>query len=328
MARHVLVTGGAGYIGSQTCKALHEAGFVPVTYDSLVYGHKWAVQWGPFIKADLSDRDALRRCFAEFEPEAVIHFAAFAYVGESVTDPSKYYNNNVACTLNLLDVMREHGCEKIVFSSTCAVYGTPEALPLTESHPCRPINPYGRSKRFIEEIMADYGVAYGLRHVALRYFNAAGADPEGAVGEDHDPETHLIPLALRASLPASVPLTVFGTDWDTSDGTCVRDYIHVADLAEAHLAALRYLETNPHGIFNLGNGNGHSVKDIIDAIETVTGRQVNWQPGPRRAGDPARLVADASLARRELGWIPRHPDMTDIISHAWEWMKKHEESPA
>lgn len=328
MAKHILVTGGAGYIGSHTCKALREAGYDPVAYDNLMYGHEWAVQWGPLIQGDLADKDALSRCFAEYAPEAVIHFAAFAYVGESVDNPSKYYANNVACTLNLLDVMREHECKKIVFSSTCAVYGAPESLPLAESHPCNPISPYGRSKQFVEQILADYGAAYGLRHSALRYFNAAGADPSGDVGEVHDPETHLIPLALRACLPDASPLKIFGMDWDTPDGTCVRDYIHVSDLAEAHLVALRYLETHRSGTFNLGNGDGHSVMDIIDAIEEVTGRQVNHIEGPRRAGDPARLVADASLARQHLGWIPQYPDMTDIIRHAWEWMKQHEEADA
>lgn len=322
MSKHVLVTGGAGYIGSHTCKALKGAGYTPVTYDSLVYGHEWAVKWGPFIHADLADRDSLRRCFDEYAPEAVIHFAAFAYVGESVTDPSKYYQNNVACTLNLLDAMRERGCEKIVFSSTCAVYGTPKTLPLTEAHPCAPINPYGRSKRFIEQIMADYGKAYGLRHVLLRYFNAAGADPEQEVGEDHDPETHLIPLAMRACLDGASPLTVFGTDWDTQDGTCVRDYVHVSDLADAHLLALAHLNKNRRGTFNLGNGSGHSVSEIISAIEKVTGNKVNWEPGPRRHGDPSRLVADSTKAIRELGWKPRFADLEQIIGHTWDWMKK------
>ncbi|WP_245619853.1 UDP-glucose 4-epimerase GalE [Desulfobacter vibrioformis] len=319
----ILVTGGAGYIGSHTCKILALHGYTPVVLDNLVHGHEWAVNWGPLVVGDLSSREVLDRVFKVHNPSAVIHLAAFAYVGESVIDPSKYYTNNVICALNLLDAMRRHACEKIVFSSTCAVYGTPECLPLSESHPCGPINPYGRSKRFIEQIMADYGKAYGLRHASLRYFNAAGADPEGQLGEDHDPETHLIPLALKASLPGAMPLTVFGTDWDTPDGTCIRDYIHVVDLAEAHLAALHYLDTHPCCTFNLGNGNGHSVKKIIDTVEKVTGRPVNWETGPRRAGDPSRLVADAFLAKQKLGWTPCYQDITDIIGHAWQWMAKH-----
>ncbi|MCG8553129.1 MAG: UDP-glucose 4-epimerase GalE [Desulfobacterales bacterium] len=324
MSRNILVTGGAGYIGSHTCKALHSAGYIPVTFDNLVSGHKWAVQWGPLVRADLKDRDALGLCFEQFKPEGVIHFAAFAYVGESVTDPAKYYANNVANTIGLLEAMRTYGCRRIVFSSTCAVYGIPKVLPLTESHPSAPINPYGHSKCFIEQILTDYGTAYGLRHVALRYFNAAGADPDGDLGEDHDPETHLIPLALRACRHGTRPLTVFGTDWDTPDGTCIRDYIHVTDLAAAHLLAMGYLETNKDGRFNLGNGNGYSVLDIINAIREVTGQEIRWQAGSRRAGDPSRLVADAGLAKRELGWSPCYPDMTDIICHAWQWMAKHE----
>jgi len=324
MSRNILVTGGAGYIGSHTCKALHAAGYIPVTLDNLVSGHKWAVQWGPFVRADLKDRETLRQCFEQFMPEAVIHFAAFAYVGESVSDPARYYDNNVANTLSLLEVMRTQGCKKIVFSSTCAVYGIPNVLPLTEYHPCGPINPYGHSKHFIEQVLTDYGTAYGLRHVALRYFNAAGADPNGDLGEAHDPETHLIPLALKTCQPGTRPLTVFGIDWNTPDGTCIRDYIHVTDLAAAHLSAMGYLETNKNGRFNLGNGNGYSVLEIINAIGEVTGQKVRWQAGPRRAGDPSRLVADAGLAKREIGWNPRYPDLTDIIRHAWQWMAKYE----
>jgi len=321
MNKTILVTGGAGYIGSHTCKALHEAGYTPVTLDNLVYGHEWAVKWGPFVKADLCDQRALNHCFKKYQPVAIIHFASFAYVGESVTDPSKYYNNNVACSLNLLNAMHKHSCNKIVFSSTCAVYGTPKKLPLTEKHPCAPINPYGHSKLMIEQIMADYGKAYGLQHVALRYFNAAGADPNTEIGEDHDPETHLIPLALKASLPGREPLTVFGADWDTRDGTCVRDYVHVCDLADAHLLALKYLEDNPCGTFNLGNGNGHSIMDIITSIENETGNKVNWIPGARRKGDPARLIADSTKAVTNLGWKPKYTDLDQIMSHAWKWMK-------
>lgn len=322
MSSNILDTGGAGYIGSHTCKALHEAGYTPVTLDNLVYGHEWAVKWGPFVNADLCDRQALDECFEKYKPEAVIHFAAFAYVGESVTDPSKYYNNNVACSLNLLDAMRDHDCEKLVFSSTCAIYGIPEKLPLNENHTLAPINPYGHSKRFIEQIMADYGQAYGLRHVALRYFNAAGADPDGLLGEEHDPETHLIPLALRASLLGATPLKVFGTDWDTPDKTCVRDYVHVSDLADAHILALDYLKSHDNGVFNLGNGNGQSVLDIISTIQKVTGNKVNYQSAPRRQGDPSRLVADSAKAVSKLGWKPQYPGLESIIAHAWQWMQK------
>ena len=325
---NILVTGGAGYIGSHTCKALKLAGYTPVAYDNLVYGHRWAVQWGDLVHADLADVDALDACFDKYRPKAVIHFAAFTYVGESVQDPAKYYTNNVGCTLNLLDAMRKHECGRIVFSSTCAVYGTPQFMPLTEAHPLAPINPYGHSKRFIEQILADYGAAYGIRSAVLRYFNAAGADPDGDVGESHDPESHLIPLALRACLDNEHPLTVFGSDWDTPDGTCIRDYIHVADLAAAHLAAMGYLETHPAGAFNLGSENGHSVMEIIEAIKRVTGRPVNWNPGPRRDGDPARLVADSSLAKRELGWTPRYTDLDELIAHAWQWMQKQDSMPA
>ncbi len=319
MSRTILVTGGAGYIGSHTCKALALAGYEPVALDNLVYGHEWAVQWGPLVKADLADREAVARCFRDHRPEAVVHFAAYAYVGESVADPGKYYQNNVACTLNLLDAMRDAGCPRIVFSSSCAVYGLPEAMPMHEGLEPRPINPYGRTKLMVEKILADYGRAYGLEHVSLRYFNAAGADPDGELGEEHDPETHLIPLALKATLPGARPLTVFGTDWDTEDGTCVRDYIHVADLAQAHLAALEL--AGQSGTFNLGTGTGHSIRTILDAAQEVTGRAVAWNPGPRRPGDPPRLVADWTKAREILSWQPRYADIRTILEHAWNWMQ-------
>lgn len=322
MARHILVTGGAGYIGSHTCKALAAQGYTPVTLDNLVYGHEWAVKWGPLIKGDISDRALLDRVFSEYAPEGVIHFAAYAYVGESVTDPAKYYRNNVAGTLTLLEAMNDHGCKPIVFSSTCAVYGMPQSIPMGEDHPQWPVNPYGWSKFMIERALEDFGRAYGIKHCALRYFNAAGADPEGELGENHDPETHLIPLVLEAARNPKRPITIFGTDYDTPDGTCVRDYIHVTDLAQAHILALQYLENNPSAAINLGTGTGYSVNAIIEAAERVTGLPIKPKHGTRRAGDPPQLVADRALAGKLLGWEPEITDIDTVLRHAWEWMTK------
>jgi len=321
----ILVTGGAGYIGSHTCKALAQAGFTPVVYDNLVYGHESAVRWGPLEKGDILDSTRLSQVIATYAPKAVIHFAAFAYVGESVADPAKYYRNNVVGTLSLLDTMREHGVDQIVFSSTCATYGVPARIPISEETPQNPINPYGASKLMIERVLADYGDAYGLKSVALRYFNAAGADPDGEIGEDHDPETHLIPLVLDAAMHKRPAITVFGDDYETPDGTCVRDYIHVSDLAEAHVLAMQALDGGlPKRAYNLGTGQGHSVAAIIEVARAVTQREIPLVKGVRRTGDPAALVADARNAMRDLGWTPRHPDIRDILQTAWTWAQRRD----
>lgn len=319
----VLVTGGAGYIGAHTCKALAAAGHQPITYDNLVHGHRHAVQWGPFEEGDILDRARLDAVIAAHAPEALVHFAAFAYVGESVTDPGKYYRNNVAGTLTLMEAMRDHGVGHMVFSSTCATYGVPASIPIMEDAPQAPINPYGQSKLMVERMMADFAHAHGLGWVALRYFNASGADPDGETGEDHTPEPHLIPLILDAAMGRRPAITVFGDDYDTPDGTCIRDYIHVTDLADAHLRALQGLQRGmASGAFNLGNGTGYSVKQVIGAVERVTGLKVPVEIGPRRAGDPDRLVGSAAKARRELGWQPRFAALDEIIRTAWDWHRK------
>lgn len=318
--KNILVTGGAGYIGSHTCKLLAQQGHLPITYDNLIYGHAQAVQWGPFIQGDIRDTEALSKVFAEYQPEAVIHFAAFAYVGESVEHPEKYYQNNVAGTLALLEVMRRFGCDQFIFSSTCATYGNPQALPLTEEHPQQPINPYGRSKLMIEQILADYSTAYDFSSIALRYFNAAGADMDGDIGEDHEPETHLIPLTILAALEKRSAIEVYGTDYDTPDGTAIRDYIHVADLADAHVRALDLLqEEKKSRVFNLGTGTGTSVQSIIRTVEELSGRKVPVKYGPRRPGDPPALIASADKAAEFLGWRPRHSDIETIIRSALAW---------
>jgi len=320
----VLVTGGAGYIGSHACKALAAAGYRPVCYDNLVYGHPWAVRWGPLEHGDIADRDRLDAVLSRHRPVAVMHFAAYAYVGESVLDPGKYYRNNVLGSLCLLEAMRDHGIQRLVFSSTCATYGVPRQVPIDEEHPQLPINPYGASKLMVERMLADFALAHGIGSVALRYFNAAGADPEGEIGEAHDPETHLIPLVLDAAAGVRPEVNVHGTDYDTPDGTCIRDYIHVSDLASAHLLALARLErlvgANAVSLaYNLGNGRGFSVREVIAGAQAVTGRQVEVRHGPRRPGDPPRLVGDARRAVQELGWWPRHADLRQIIATAWQW---------
>jgi len=316
----VLVTGGAGYIGSHACKALAAAGWHPVTYDSLVYGHDWAVKWGPLERGDIADASRLDAVFAAHKPDAVMHFAAFAYVGESVTDPAKYYNNNVTGTQSLLDAARRAKVDRVVFSSTCATYGMPVRDRIDEDHPQVPINPYGFTKLVVERMLADYRVAYGLKSIALRYFNAAGADPDGEIGEMHDPETHLIPLILGAGLGRRPAITVFGRDYGTPDGTCIRDYIHVSDLASAHVAALERLAGDPpRPAYNLGTGAGQSVQQVIDRAGAVIGQPVPSKDGARRAGDPDRLVAAAALARQELGWVPRHSDLDTILRTALAW---------
>ena len=321
MVEHVLVVGGAGYIGSHAVKYLAGRGVPTLVLDNLVYGHRSFVKWSDdFILADLADREALRLVFARYRIRAVMQFAAYTYVGESVTDPGKYYRNNVIGTMNLLDAMREAGVDRIVFSSTCATYGEPEEVPIPETHPQHPINAYGTSKLMIEQVLADYGRAYGLRSCALRYFNAAGADPDGEIGEWHDPETHLIPLVLDAAQGKRPAISVFGTDYPTPDGTCLRDYIHVNDLAQAHHLALEYLgQGGASTAFNLGNGNGHSVNEIIDCARRVTGREIAVRYEGRRAGDPPALVGSAERARRELGWQPAFGDIDTIVGTAWKW---------
>lgn len=324
MNNRILVTGGAGYIGSHACKALQTAGYEPVVFDNLIYGHPWAVKWGPLIRGDLADPQQIEAALDEVKPAAVMHFAAYAYVGESVTNPAKYYRNNVVGSLNLLDAMRNRSIESLVFSSTCASYGIPRVTPIDEGHPQDPINPYGRSKLMIEQAMADYSAAYGLRCMALRYFNAAGADPEAEIGEDHSPETHLIPLVLMAAAGIRDSITVFGRDYDTDDGTCVRDYVHVSDLAQAHVLALQALDQGAESaVYNLGNGTGFSVQQVIDACQRVTGRPIKVVDGPRRAGDPPRLVGDASKIINDLGWSPRYADLDTIVETAWNWTRHH-----
>jgi len=318
----VLVTGGAGYVGSHVCKALARAGYLPVVYDNLSRGHAWAVKWGPLERGDLMNAARLSAVLRKHRPLAVLHFAALAYVGESVADPLRYYRNNVGGTINLLQAMRETAVSRIVFSSTCAVYGAPIVVPIPENHPQAPLNPYGHSKRMIEQMLADAAAAHGLNSVSLRYFNAAGADPDGDVGEDHYPETHLIPLALEAAAGLRPRLVIHGTDYATRDGTCIRDYVHVADLADAHVLALRYFARKPGAAaFNLGNGGGFTVREVIAAAERVAGRKIPLRAGPRRPGDPPALVANAAAARRKLGWNPRYRELEAIIATAWRWLQ-------
>jgi UDP-arabinose 4-epimerase len=317
----VLVTGGAGYVGSHACKALAKAGFEPVSYDNLSRGHEWAVRWGPLERGEVLDASRLQEAFAKHRPVAVMHFAALAYVGESVQKPDEYYTNNVGGSLSLLKVMRAHGVDRIVFSSTCSTYGLPQRMPIAEDHRQEPVNPYGASKLMVERMLADYDSAYGLRYAALRYFNAAGADPEGEIGEVHHPETHLIPLALMAAAGLR-QLTVHGADYPTPDGTCVRDYVHVSDLADAHVAALRHLLSDGASCaVNLGTERGASVREVIAAAARATGNDLLPQIGQRRPGDPPELVASCQRARAILGWSPRYPDLEGQVRHAWAWFR-------
>lgn len=321
-SKRILVCGGGGYIGSHLVRSLCEQGWEPVVFDNFSSGHVEAIRGenATIVRGDLNDPQSLRRVFAEYSFNGVFHFAAFISVGESVVHPVMYYQNNVGGTLNLLGAMKEAGVKKLVFSSTAAVYGEPREELLSETHPCNPVNPYGRSKLMVEKILEDCAHAYGLDSVALRYFNAAGAHPDGQIGEAHPVETHLIPLCIRAALGQGKELKIFGDDYPTPDGTCIRDYIHVCDLADAHIAAMRFMEHHPGKYaFNLGNGNGFSVREVISSVEKAAGRPVPHSIAPRRSGDPARLVADSALARWVLNWNPRFPDLDTIVSHAWAW---------
>lgn len=320
---HVLVVGGAGYIGSHMVKLLAQSGCKVTTLDNLTSGHRDAVMYGDFVFGDLADKALLTHLFKSTRFNAVMHFASFIQVGESVRQPSMYYTNNVSNTLNLLDAMRCVNVDKFIFSSTAATFGEPQYSPIDEQHPQVPINPYGRSKLFVEQILCDYQQAYGLQSVCLRYFNAAGADPDGELGERHDPETHLIPLILQAASGRRESISVFGRDYDTPDGTCIRDYIHISDLCQAHWLALKsLLDGMTSQQYNLGNGHGFSVQEVIDCASRVTGRQINVIEAPRRAGDPARLVANSSLAQRNLGWNPMLSELEVILAHAWRWEQR------
>lgn len=319
----VLVTGGAGYIGSHTAKALAQAGMEPVVLDNLSTGHEWAVKWGPLIVGNIGDEDLVRKVARDHRIEVAVHFAASAYVGDSMMDPRFYFQNNSVNTLHLLNALLDSGVHQVVFSSTCATYGDPSRLPIDETHPQAPVNPYGESKLFVEKALRWYGQAYGMRSLALRYFNAAGADPDGEIGEDHSPETHLIPLVMAAA-SGGKPIRIFGSDYPTPDGTAVRDYIHVADLASAHVLALQYLlRGEPGGACNLGTGRGYSVREVIQSVERVTGLPVPCQNEPRRSGDPAELVANNRKSFELLGWSPRFTQLDEIIGTAWQWEQSH-----
>ena len=325
MSRNVLVTGGAGYIGSHTCKALAAAGYQPVAYDNLSEGHRWAVKWGPLVEGDIGDRERLLQALKTYRIGAVLHFAAHAYVGESMVEPSKYFDNNVSKSLTLLNAMLEAKVEALVFSSSCATFGVPEMLPIAETAPQRPINPYGASKLMVEQILQAYAAAYGLKYAALRYFNAAGADPDGELGEAHEPETHLIPLVIEAAQGRRPHISVFGTDYDTADGTAVRDYIHVSDLAEAHVKALDHLRAGGQSErLNLGTGTGYSIREVIATVEQVSGRAVPVVETARRPGDPAALVAGAGRAQAVLGWRPTRSDLPSIVQTAWRWHERNQ----
>lgn len=316
----ILVTGGAGYIGSHTCKALHQAGYSPVTYDNLTRGNPEAVKWGALEVGDVNDGPRLRAVIQRHRPVALIHFAALAYVSESSANPAAYYQNNVGGTATLLGVMRECDVRHVVFSSTCAVYGAPNIVPIVEQTPLAPINPYGVTKMICERMLRECAAAHSLSFAALRYFNAAGGDPDGEIGECHVPETHAIPLALDAAAGAAEAFTIFGDDYPTKDGTCVRDYIHVTDLADAHVAALRLLlQGGESSTFNIGTGVGWSVRELVDTVRQVTGCDLPVRIGPRRIGDPALLVADAAEARDRLDWSPKFAALFDQVAHAWKW---------
>jgi UDP-glucose 4-epimerase len=326
---NVLVVGGAGYIGSHMTKMLLDAGHHAVVVDNLSSGHREAVPGGEFVQGDACDRGLLDAVLSAQRFDGVMHFASFIQVSESVAHPSRYYRNNVCNTINLLYAMLRHGVGRLIFSSSAAIFGEPHHVPIDEDHPKTPSSPYGRSKWMVEQMLADYEQAYGLRHTCLRYFNAAGADPSAMLGERHDPETHLIPLALQAASGNGASIRVFGTDYDTPDGTCIRDYVHVTDLCRAHLLALQQLMSGGEsGAYNLGNGNGYSVKEVIETARQITGRKLAVVEAGRRDGDPARLVADSTRARRELGWRPRYSDLDTIVAHAWAWQSRASTRPA
>lgn len=320
MESAVLVTGGAGYIGSHTCKALAERGFTPIVLDNLVYGHREAVKWGPLFEGSIADHKLVGRVLREHDIRSIVHFAAYAYVGESMQEPEKYFQNNVVESMHLFQTALDCGVENIVFSSTCAVYGEPQVVPISEETPRLPVNPYGESKLFVERVLHWLGLARGLGWVALRYFNAAGADPQKQIGEEHDPETHLIPLLVQAALGQKSHAEIYGTDYDTPDGTAIRDYIHVTDLADAHVRALRHLLNRGESIaLNLGTGRGSSVREVVAAVERCSGRPVPTREVGRRPGDPPVLVADPTRARRILEWTPRFPELQQIVDTAWKW---------
>jgi UDP-arabinose 4-epimerase len=323
MRLNILVTGGAGYIGSHTCKALAASGHNPIVLDDLSVGHRWAVKWGPLVVGDIGDRALVTKTVKRFRICATIHFAAHACVAESVEQPRRYFENNVSKTLVLLDALLDAGVHKIVFSSSCATYGVPRGLPIAEGHPQSPISPYGASKLFVENVLNWYERAYGLRYMNLRYFNAAGADPDGEIGEDHTPETHLIPLVIATAQRHNPFFALFGTDYDTPDGTAVRDYVHVCDLASAHVKALdRLLAEGASASVNLGTGRGHSIRDVISAVEAISRRCVPVSESPRRTGDPPALIANSQLAWALLGWRPRKSDLLTIVRTAWDWHQK------
>lgn len=323
MAETVLVAGGAGYIGSHVCKALYHSGFVPVSFDNLSRGHEEAVQWGALVKADLSDRKAIRKTLDRYSPKGVIHLANFAYVAESIERPLLYFQNNVADTVTFLDELVKAGITKFVFSSSCATYGIPQTIPIPEDHPQHPINPYGSTKLMVESILHQISQACDMRAINLRYFNAAGADPDGSVGESHDPETHVIPLVLKTVVGEQKELSIYGADHPTPDGTCIRDFVHVSDLADAHVGAMKYLEKN-HGVesFNLGTGKGTSIRELVTAVEQVTGGNVPTKMMDARQGDPPILVGNPQMAKTKLGWVPRYREMQEIVNHAWSWCSK------
>ena len=319
----ILVTGGAGYIGSHVNKQLHLQGYETLIYDNLIYGHRESVKWGMLEIGDLADEKRLEEVFTKYPIDAVMHFAAFAYVGESVREPAKYYKNNICNTIHLLEAMRRHQVHIIVFSSSCASYGVPAQLPITEGMQQCPVSPYGRTKWMAEQILEDYRQAYELSYSCLRYFNAAGADPDGELGESHMPETHLIPLVLEAAAGMRESVSIYGTDYPTPDGTCIRDYIHVQDLADAHIRALEYLMSGGESVcLNLGSGKGWSVAQVIDTVRQVTGRDFIVKKEAARAGDPPALVGSAELAGKVLGWQPRYGDLQVIVEHAWKWMQR------
>ncbi|MBC8214219.1 MAG: UDP-glucose 4-epimerase GalE [Candidatus Marinimicrobia bacterium] len=323
MNKYILVTGGAGYIGSHTCKLLAKHGYTSIVYDNLSRGNKWSVKWGIFIQGNISDQNKLRKIFQKYNPIAVIHFAGYAYVGESVEFPNLYYSNNVVGTSNLLEAMRLECIQNIVFSSTCATYGIPNSIPIIEDHQQNPVNPYGRTKLIIEKMLKDYNKAYNLNYVALRYFNAAGADPEGDIGEVHNPESHLIPILLDVALGKRDVVEIYGTDYETEDGTCIRDYIHVNDLGMAHISALDYLLKGEKSIcLNLGTGKGYSVNQVIKATESITGKKISVRTVNRREGDPPVLVSASKLIKNKLRLSNNYLSLDEQIEDAWKWHLK------